>query len=65
MSSIPHSYQVKASREHARLKDSKEESRREQSTVILDQTLHYCNESEEEHIQAEPDVWLEFLEKDV
>lgn len=53
------------SREHSRLKYTKEESRGQQTAVVLDKSLHDCYEAKKEHIQTEPDVRLELFEQDI
>ena len=65
MSPVPHSDQVKATRKHARFEESKEESGNQQRFIVLHETLHDGDEAEEEHVQAQPDIWSELLEENV
>jgi hypothetical protein len=51
--------------EHARLKKTQEETSRNKTAVVLNQTLEESSKAEEEHVQAEPDMGLEALEKNV
>ena len=55
-------YQVKASWEHARLKDAQEESSGEESAIVVHDALHSSGKAEETHVQREPYVRSEALE---
>lgn len=57
-------YQL-TTREHARLEKTQEETSRNKTAVVLNQTLEEGGKAEEEHVQAEPDMGLEALEKNV
>jgi hypothetical protein len=52
-------------REHARLKDTKEEPTRQQAAVVLHHTLHHGSEAEEEHVGRQPYMWAEALQQDI
>lgn len=58
-------YQVKASWEHARLKDAKEESSGEESAIVVHDALHSSGKAEKTHVQREPYVRSEALEEDI
>lgn len=59
------SHQVKAAREHARLKDAKEESSGEESAIVGHDALHSSGKAEKTHVQREPYVGSEALKQDV
>lgn len=53
------------SREHARLENTQKETRCAQAGVALNEALKEGDQSEAKHVDAQPDMRLELLEKDV
>lgn len=50
---VPHADDVECSGEHVRFRHTEEEARREQTGVVLDETLTDCDDTEEEHTQGD------------
>lgn len=62
---VPHANEIEASREHARLGDTQEEPRGQETAVILHQALTDGHDAEEEHAEREPNVRPQPLQQDV
>lgn len=65
MALVPHSDQIEAPGEHARLCEAEEESCSEETAVIDNKALANCDEAEEEHTSGQPYVGSEPLQEDI
>jgi hypothetical protein len=62
---IPHSDQIERSRKHSSFEDTEEESRRQETAIVLHKALTESDEAKAEHTQRQPDVGFESFQNDV